>query len=1395
MKIKKWWTRVGGFCVGASLLSTVLTSCSASKIDEDLIVELDDEGNLIGDNESGIKLDYHEAIRLALTRADSWASFKEALAEEIVCKWFENRAGKDKNQDLQDALDTIEKDINDTYDKNLQSCKDKYGSNYNFYFQNQYLSPNGGTAETYKHALKVQAIKTKFISNVWNSNYFGYCPGWVSQGKKDGVYPRMLEDDATSTINEDTLNNPATWNDLGFFAYAKSGYNPRVKQPASKANLTDEDLNKLAKYALDGDYATIQNFVFEKWFKTEKPFFSAASLFKYSKPTQTKDKSLNEIYNDSLTGVTLPDEPNEAFPFFGGAKSEDKSAGTRAYYRWYHDLVDGVYLKPYEDASGNEHLSNGTTSIDKEGHTDDSQTLLLSYATKMMGSSDGALYVPYATAAAQLYGEALGLVTSTTNEKMNTITQARVEKGFLGGEKEIDFDNENLTPIFKNFFFTEDDGKYVNGVWTPTVEGEIKLESFIDLSKIYDFSKDAAGNFHCHLFVSPIRASDFDFFYGREGSAGTTKAGVKFICNTVRVELTDNIAEEKQPWIFELNESGMHAQTIDGFNVIKTPTTYGQTSKEAAAKNVLKYRLMQKRAQLGDHESISADVFGTSGALAKYFEDNFANIILEMSMLEDDNNVFRPIEQYKKEWGEGYDETQLFFNKIVADNKFDSNINTYLKSTREYDEKKKIVDAIAAANKQVYSYHSEQVKNSKFEPKYKKIYSNGLTAPLAYSYTTHLTEEVDPEWSMHDFSCINPVIYFGWSQTGSVTKPEITQYTSYALGKMLNNTIDGIIHSLFVSKSADDGYNTNEAFSPQIKPAKAVQSNRFWFKSAIADAAVYKSMSSDALVNNIKCNSINQYITKKAITSFEDKIKDDSFAEPITATYYKNKVITGDMTYADVASPDIDFFKGIKDFYDKQTKIQSGFFTDDPTKGGDYSNFNTDWNVFKATLCYLMYDTDGDGVPFDNFYRILNSKISEDEPAFIGYLNKFNVQLDDVSKYKTPTEYIPTSSTNGIRYSWEANVDNIYDQIGYIADVNQYALPDEFNNVRVACDQYWNVINKAFVVPGGGSNVTLIKELAGFTGLQTKTTNVLPTKLQNAVFPSTTDLSAGLAGHTGGSIDLSKSTYAQKTRYAENTGAWFSFTGSKEINGQDIQFEVSWTDGDVTHTINQEQFINDATLGDTSVCRRLAKKMCNYSTLDDLRALAKELGDSHYGTTLYRDIAEGVDPWKHMNINELRYKMVEALPRIVDGDLVNEQFLPCFSRLTNVEVHSTGVDKGGSNISYYFDDDSAGGYNLMLTQISKADITEKTLHPEWSGTEWVDRTEKTTGAKINPITPDEFFFLLCQTACESSTQSLAIAEAVKEIFGNGKLKVMDACLYNAFDSVWIKDWVRKPMGE
>lgn len=332
---------------------------------------------------------------------------------------------------------------------------------------------------------------------------------------------------------------------------------------------------------------------------------------------------------------------------------------------------------------GNGKISNGTVTIPcgssaaSKTYTDDSQTLLLAKASKMLTEESGAsLYVPYACAAAQLYLDAIGVTSEQTkNTRMNAISAELLNDTL---PPPLDLKNENNAAILKCFFFTADQLGYVQDETTKAYNlvpksgkekyfPDGKINSFVDLNQLYDKVQFSTTDvFHSDLFKqSGITSSDdFTFFCGRHDT--TEENGVQFITNAVIVnDLVpggEEATSEKQPWILELNEAGMHAQTIDGFNFIKNPENYlpegTSMSTEEAAKNVLKYRLMQKKCGLSAASAISTDIFASGGELQTYFKDNFANIVLEMALSNDDDenvnyiNVFRPIENYNKQYGE-----------------------------------------------------------------------------------------------------------------------------------------------------------------------------------------------------------------------------------------------------------------------------------------------------------------------------------------------------------------------------------------------------------------------------------------------------------------------------------------------------------------------------------------------------------------------------------------------------------------------------------------------------------------------------------------------------------------------------------------------------------------------
>ena len=1370
MKLKKLLISASAIAASGSLLGVVLSSCSKSKIDDDLKIKLDDNGNLTkkyGENQ----LTYKDIIKQALSKSSNWDAFKNALANEIVYKWYVDRASKSKSDTSKNVsfrinLDEWNHSIDKDYDNLVDKLKSKHGSNYKFYLQNEYLSPAGGSVDSYKHAKLLEKVKSDFVSKVFANSYFSY----RTASKESSVYPNIFTEATVLSISQDEINNPANWDKFGFYANNHTGWSwteMEGKIPESKEQLK-EHTNFLAKNP-QGDYATIQDYVFNRWFKTEKPFFSAASLFKYSNPKYVADGKLANIYDATATGVTVPDNPKEEFPFFGGNNSG--VTGTRGYKKWLDDLTNGQFISSY--TKDDKKYSNGTVTIDSKD-TEDSQTLLLTYGSQMIGGSANALYIPYAMAQGQLLNE-LFSGKESADALNNHVRASTYKSGTTGWKQGLAYPtedplvNDDFT-ILSNFFFTaEAQAKEALGY-----TAENTTTRYLDLATIYGGLSGSGTQadpyeYHCPLFKE---CTTYPWLYGDMKATGSTNygtdtnpeyytnnSGIRFISNSFQINLGGEKAgveggKHYQPWILELNETGMHAQTIDGYEYIK-----GQTDKTDALKKVLMYRLMQKRMSIGPHQSISADLFGDSGKLKTYFNDNFADIVLEIAMLEnDDHNVFRNISDYSNE----VKAENLFLSFLNKEEKLGAyaNLTKYLTDIISYSVFKKEYDAKVTANEKIFAYRSKQVANAKKYAPDKAIFANGLLAPIAY----YSIDNDNDRWT-YDYNNVNSVTTYWFDQK---TDLGTDGYKAY-----LNKLLKAIPTDAFITEAANAAINADNGFSPQISAAKKVDSNRAWYKSALVDKFMYGVMGDKQQTSNsIKVNTYLDYINKKQSGLSDQFFGQDektpfasnAIAEAFASTYAKSKLITGD--------------KNLATYVDRTTATDTGFnyfdtlntqlwynINDKVLSVGDWCDEIENYQLLRATMIYLAAND------FENFYKTLDSKIAEDDMAVVGYVTK-NVTADaqgNVTGY-TNDDFKAGDLTD---YNFNANVDNIFDDTGYAGQGTVIRTDESLQSI----DNYWNLVNKF------GTEQTETQPLAGFTGLQTSTNNSLNSEsgLKDAVFGSD---NSNLAIHTNGSNKLVAGATEQET-YAFNEGCWFRFAGSVDNNGKPLTFkDVTYTSTEgKTTTIKADDF------KEIPLALRLAKKIAEYDSMDDLRSLATTLDKSHDGTSGFSTFRTQT----FASTEEMKVGMLQVLLDMKAGTTGAEKYSN-FNRLTNVELHA----KENADSNYCFEDVASNTkYRMMLTQISKADITEKkvvgdkpvhTFSPTWNA------QTKAWEQGTCPITLEEFFNIFMSTATDSAVQQLAVADAVKAVFGNDKLIVYDAQIYNSFDSVWIKDWVKKPMG-
>lgn len=362
------------FSLYPSIVLSTLSSCSKIPTINNDLLKLDPLGKLINN------LDYKDAIQGALTNKQYYAKFKYALANEVILKWYEDRAAGG-NIILDTNLKQWKQEINDEYNQLVQNKKDTYGPNYQFYLQNEVLSNNGGTEETYKHNKLVEKVRNDFINSVWAKDYFTIST--TKDHNSQIKFPNIFCDIEKNNLDSNLLNNPSYWSNIGFYAKSVGSFTPESND------------SKYLATNLDGDYATIQQYVFDRWYATEKPFFIIETNFDYSTPPKTSYQGYNglsTIYNCSEFDNN--NQPNENFPCF--ANSNGKTFQQyKDFFRKFNRSILSLY-------------SNPTVPADKRGKKVDN------YCEGAIKVDDKFYYIPK-----ELYNGTIDLTNFNEDDEFN----------------------------------------------------------------------------------------------------------------------------------------------------------------------------------------------------------------------------------------------------------------------------------------------------------------------------------------------------------------------------------------------------------------------------------------------------------------------------------------------------------------------------------------------------------------------------------------------------------------------------------------------------------------------------------------------------------------------------------------------------------------------------------------------------------------------------------------------------------------------------------------------------------------------------------------------------------------------------------------------------------------
>lgn len=469
-------------CIYPSIFLSTLSSCSKIPIINNDLLSLNPLGKLIND------LDYKDAILGALKDKEYYAKFKYALANEIILKWYEDRAAGG-NVIFATNLKQWKQEIDDEYNELVQKKKDVYGSQYQFYLQNEVLSDNGGTEKSYKHKKLVEKVRNDFIDNVWKKDYFTISEKNDGQSKFPNIFC-----DIKSNFDPSLLNDPSCWSNIGFYAKSNSFFMP------------DNADSKYLASNLDGDYATIQQYVFDRWYATEKPFFVVEANFDYSAPPKAMNNGysgLSTIYNFSELNDNAG--PNEIFPCF--ANNDGKAfQHYQDFFKKFNRSLLSLYSNPSENAgkiiekdkidkNDNENsieipenkfyipknLSNGTININNFNENDASNNSLKLVLGSKLSSHTTANIMVYGS----LYND---LIFANDNDEPACLNFLSWEK-FSGDDELYPLSklNENkdekiiVFPMMKLFMLSQRKlNKFNDGT------DKSKINSYLDLANVYD---------------------------------------------------------------------------------------------------------------------------------------------------------------------------------------------------------------------------------------------------------------------------------------------------------------------------------------------------------------------------------------------------------------------------------------------------------------------------------------------------------------------------------------------------------------------------------------------------------------------------------------------------------------------------------------------------------------------------------------------------------------------------------------------------------------------------------------------------------------------------------------------------------------------------------------------
>ncbi len=518
----------------------------------------------------------------ALSNNQGLDSFFSTVISNILTDFFKNIKG---SKSYIEKFNNWIKSIDESWDSTVQSYKNSYGSNWEFYFQLKELDPVGGNEDDWKREKLFSYVNSEF-DNLFNNK------SYITLVKKDANGKKQPIKNITESMlfNKDVIFN-ATGEpcNIEFFA-SEPTQDPSVIQTNPSS--------------FDIAMADLQSFVFDDYVKTQLPLITSMVLFKHEAPaTDGYSKFFNIPKAKMLNGGTDPvgAEASYIWQTYNPQifSSDGKMNATSKYNAFVKDYKDPNKKLIIDDLGGAINIP--------VSYTDDSATLYLIKASDVFDTS----FTQYAAASIYKLNNLLYSVTDNTLPSEGEFK--KVGDTLTGSSNKVQAGNE----IMSNFW------NYATGEQTGYFNLPEVVKSIVNNDNQYAFNGIYNG---VQSITDSINIADTPFIMSRN-EAGVHIIGIdRYDAIKAANSIDKKITEIKNTLLWRdlisntTLTSGQNASSVTGFtmNLFSDIKSYYSSNRNRL---LMKYILSkQKNPPQTDQEKL-AYIFSDKYANMTYYED------------------------------------------------------------------------------------------------------------------------------------------------------------------------------------------------------------------------------------------------------------------------------------------------------------------------------------------------------------------------------------------------------------------------------------------------------------------------------------------------------------------------------------------------------------------------------------------------------------------------------------------------------------------------------------------------------------------------------------------------------------------------------------------------------